>query len=312
MSAGIGYRVRFLQKSHVATKRSDEELYACVFCAHTQKTVEECDATIFFSPRKLFEHLARHPRPLPKVPGFTVVEEAELPAELRNNYDLHVKRSAAPSPLDEVREEIATLPVAIALKTVRKMHGMRLLHDHTPAFELAEGARITGIEFPSKYMGEWALGWHDGAKKSVPFDVIRLEPPPKNEVRMGGTSSTVAVARWRHSPKAKDGSEWLKFDKGDVISNISCGLCFSLLFRCQQLTETGHYPGHWCWSGSNSKGKWGIFPQHFIDSNTVREVAASDRASIASNENKKFRFSISRKGGMRPPSFSGAPGGRLG
>lgn len=220
--AGIGYRVRFLQKSHVATKRSDEELYGCIFCAHAQRTVEECDATIFFSPRKLFEHLARHPRPLPKVPGFTVVEEAEIPTELRNNYDLHLKRSAAPSPLDDVREEISTLPVATALKTVRKMHGMRLLHDHTPAFELAEGARIIGIEFPSKYQGEWALGWHDGAKKSIPFDVIRLESPPKNEVRMGGTSNIVAVARWRHSPKTKDGGEWLRFDKGDVISNISC------------------------------------------------------------------------------------------
>lgn len=217
----------------MATKRSDEELYGCVFCAHVQRTVEECDASIFFSPRKLFEHLARHPRPLPVVPGFTVVDEAEVPFNLVNNYDLHLRRPPAASPLDEVREGIAGMPVATAIKPVRKMHGMRLLPDHTPAFELAEGARISGIEFPSKYMGEWVLGWHDGAKKSVPFDVIRLEPPPKNEVRMGGTSTVVAVARWRHAPKAKDGSEWLRFDKGDVISNISCK-CFSSL-SCLQL-----------------------------------------------------------------------------
>ena len=30
---GIGFRIRFLQKSHVATKRIDENLYACLFCA---------------------------------------------------------------------------------------------------------------------------------------------------------------------------------------------------------------------------------------------------------------------------------------
>lgn len=207
----------------MATKRSDEQLFGCVFCAHSQHTLEECDATVFFTSRKLFEHLARHPRPLPQVPGFTVVEEAEVPFNLRNNYDLHFKRPQVPSPLDPVRDGIIALPTATAIKPVRKMYGMRMLHDQTPAFELADGARITGIEFPAKYQGEWALGWHDAAKKSVPFDVIRLVPPPKNEVKMGGTSTITAVARWKFAPKAKDG-EWLKFDKGEFISNISCEL----------------------------------------------------------------------------------------
>lgn len=74
----------------------------------------------------------------------------------------------------------------------------------------------------------------------------------------------------------------------------------------------GAYPEHWCWSGTNAKGKWGIFPQVFLEPNTVQELTApaSDKASILSSEKNKSsgllgRFA-SRKQSGRPPSVAGS------
>ncbi|OLN95661.1 hypothetical protein CCHL11_04904 [Colletotrichum chlorophyti] len=285
----IVFRPRFLQKSHIATKRPDELLFGCVFCVHSQRTLEECDATVFFSQQKLFEHIARHPRPLPRVSGVTVVEEAEIPFNLRNNYDLHLKSPPNPSLLAEKQPELAQLPSATATQTVKRMYGMRLLADKTPAFELANGARIAGIEFPAKYNGEWIMGWHEGHYGSAPVDVLKLEPPPKSEIRMDTTSNISAVARWKFAPKSKGGGDWLKFDHGERITNISWA-----------------WQDHWCWSGTNSKGTWGIFPQTHIDNNSIREI--SDRSSISSSERRKsdgfFGKLTSRKMSQRPPSVA--------
>ncbi|KAK1594334.1 SH3 domain-containing protein [Colletotrichum navitas] len=282
LSCRIAYRPRFLQKSHVATKRADELLYGCVFCVHAQRTLEECDATVFFSQKKLFEHLARHPRPLPQVPGITVIEEAEIPSDLRNNYDLHFRAPPKESSLTGKQTEIARRPTATATQTVKRMYGMRLLYDNTPAFELANGARVLGIVFPEKYNGEWVMGWHEENFGSAPLDVLKLEPPPKEEIRMDTTSNISAVARWKFAPKTKDGGDWLRFDQGDVITNISWT-----------------WQDHWCWSGTNAKGVWGIFPQTHIDSNTIRET--SDRSSVSSSERRRRaegffgRFASNRK-----------------
>ncbi|GKT48565.1 uncharacterized protein ColSpa_08746 [Colletotrichum spaethianum] len=282
LSHKIAFRPRFLQKCHVATKRADELLYGCVFCVHAQRTLEECDATVFFSQKKLFEHLARHPRPLPQVPGIMAIEEAEIPPNLRNNYDLHFRAPPKESPLAGKQTELAQRPAATATQTVKRMYGMRLLYDNTPAFELANGARISGIEFPQKYNGEWVMGWHEGNFGSVPLDVLKLEPPPKGEIRMDTTSNISAVARWKFAPKMKDGGDWLRFDQGEKITNISWA-----------------WQDHWCWSGTNAKGAWGIFPQTHIDGNTIRET--SDGSSISSSERRRRsegffgRFASNRK-----------------
>lgn len=199
-------------------------MYGCIFCVHEGHTAQDGDATVFFSQRELCEHLARHPRPLPHVPGITVVDEPQMPLMSATSYDVHLRVPQAESELDGKWDEISMLPTVTAKETVKKMYGMRLLHDRTPAFELAVGAKIIGVTFPEKYGGEWCMGYHDGKYASFPFDIARLVPPPPHEVVMGGTSSTKAVARWKFVVKDKDKSsaQWLKFDKGDVISNISC------------------------------------------------------------------------------------------
>ena len=220
----VGFRIRFLQKSHIAARRADEPMYGCVFCVHEGRTGQDGDATVFFSQRELCEHIARHPRPLPHVPGVTVVDEPQMPLMSATSYDVHLKAPQAPSALDDKWGEIALLPTVMAKETVKKMYGMKLLHDRTPAFELAAGAKIIGVEFPDKYHGEWCMGYHDGKHASFPFDVVKLVPPPPHEVVLGGTSSARAVAKWKFALKEKDKSqaEWLKFDKGDIITNICC------------------------------------------------------------------------------------------
>lgn len=77
----------------------------------------------------------------------------------------------------------------------------------------------------------------------------------------------------------------------------------------------GLYPEHWCWSGTNAKGKWGIFPRAFIDMGTVQELSPDllDRVSSASNEKGKTssvlsKLSVRRSG--RPPSLAGSNSSR--
>ncbi|UKZ73840.1 hypothetical protein TrVFT333_001493 [Trichoderma virens FT-333] len=266
---GVGYRLRFLQKSHLHAKRVDDIMYACVFCIHTSRTLDQSDATVFTSTAALFTHLARHPRPLPDVPGIAVVDQEEVPPHLANDYDLLFVNPPEPHP--------------------------RLLPDRTPALELITGAKITGLTWPARYAGEWAFGWHDGVHASVPMEVIKLDRPPFNLIKRNNTSRIRAKAKWRFAPKEKN-EDWLKFEKDEIITNI-----------------TWSYPEYWCWAGTNSKGKWGVFPQAFLDSNSLQEITStigSDRASILSNEKNKSstmlpKFSTRSKNG-RPPSVAGS------
>lgn len=64
---------------------------------------------------------------------------------------------------------------------------------------------------------------------------------------MNQKSSLAAVAKWDHRPKDNI-SGWLSFNKKERITHIAYP-----------------YQEFWCWSGMNSKGKWGIFPKDFLD-----------------------------------------------
>lgn len=223
---GIGFRIRFLQKSHLPTRRVDDVMYGCLFCIHQTRTLNASDATVFTSQKALFQHLARHPRPLPEIPGVTVIDAAEIPEAYRNNYDLHFRNPTEMHPVVEKANEIALLPTGTAKEAARRMYGQRLLFDRTPALEMVQGAKITGITWPEKYLGEWAFGWHDGVHASVPMEILRLDQPPAKEIKMAGTSQIRGIARWKFNPKDKDKfkGDWLKFDKDEVISNINCKL----------------------------------------------------------------------------------------
>lgn len=221
---GINFRLRFLQKSHIAAKRVDDVQYGCVFCVQQGFTLDKSDATVFFNQKALFDHLARHPRPLPEVPGLTVIEGERVPDRHHNDYDIHFKRQPLPHPVFERANEIAPLPCGIAKEQARRLYGQRLLYDRSPALELAQGARITGISWPVQYQGEWMLGWHNGNYASIPSDIVKLEVPARSEIKYDRTSLVRAKARWKFhmKEKDKDKNEWLKFDKNETISNIAC------------------------------------------------------------------------------------------
>ncbi|KAK8090967.1 hypothetical protein PG994_000472 [Apiospora phragmitis] len=223
--------------------------------------------------------MARHPRPLPVVSGFTVVEGDEIPPHLKDNFDLCFPNPPTASVMPPLAPEVGRLPTAVATETRKLTHGiLRTPPDRAPVLEYAVGARIVGVEFPPRYEGKWAIGWHDGVRGAFESDTVKLEPPPRSEVRMQGTSNMQAVARWKFRQTGGEGN-WLKFNKGDVIENISWA-----------------YTDHWCWSGTSSK-HWGIFPQSHIDPNSVQELpsgggGARDSNSVASAEKKSTMSSL--------------------
>ncbi|RYP12722.1 hypothetical protein DL767_011145 [Monosporascus sp. MG133] len=240
------------------------------------KTTEESDATVFFTQKQLFLHLARHPRPLPSVAGFTIIEGPDIPPQWKDNFDLFFPNPPVQSIMTGIMPEILRLPTAMATETRKFQHGiMRTPLDRAPVLHFAVGAKIVGVEFPAKYDGKWALGWHDGVRAAFEADTVLLDTPPKGEIRMQGTSSLQAVARWKWNQKGGD-EKWLKFDKGDVIKNISWS-----------------HRDHWCWSGTSSKG-WGIFPQSHIDPESITTVQPGDSSSVSSGEKKPTWLSIRR------------------
>lgn len=218
----IGFRLRILQKSHVTVRHVEEQLYGCVFCIEQGKTTEESDATVFFTQKQLFLHLARHPRPLPPVPGLTIIEGPDMPPHLKDNFDLHFPNPPIQSVMTGIMPEVSRLPTAVATETRKYQNGaMRSPPDRASVLHFAVGARIVGIEFPLRYDGKWGIGWHDGVRAAFEADTVLLDVPPKSEIRMQGTSNIQAVARWKWNQKGGD-EKWLRFDKGDIIKNISC------------------------------------------------------------------------------------------
>ncbi|KAG6192189.1 hypothetical protein E4U27_003657 [Claviceps purpurea] len=294
--SGINYRLRFLQKSHLPAKRIDDVLYACIFCVRLGRTIDECDATVFTTSKALFNHLTRHPRPLPQISGVAVVEGDSMPAHLRNDYDIQFLKPPEAHVPQLNRSQIYGRATGVARDQSRKLFGQRLLFDRSPALELCHGAKVVGIEWPEKYNGEWIFAWHDGIRASAPADIIKLDAPPSEDIQMFGASLIRAKTRWKFHQKEKDKDQslWLKFDKNEAITNIS-------------------YvdPEFWCWSGTNSKGKRGIFPKDFLEPSTIQKLTpeGADRATILSNEKNKSssmlgKFSSRRRSIARPPSIA--------
>lgn len=67
------------------------------------------------------------------------------------------------------------------------------------------------------------MGWHDGMHASIPFDCLRLELPPEDQIRIGTPSNIQAKARWAFTYKDKESKvKWLRFKKDEMITNITC------------------------------------------------------------------------------------------
>ena len=224
--ADILYRLRFVYKSHMKVKSTHTVTYGCLFCAEQGHTVHEADATVFSREEQLFQHLARHPHPLPEVEGVTVLYgKTDADSPLIEDYDLHFPGPPAPSPYPD-DAALRSLPAARTIKNHERKYGSRALTDPDGSKEgivqFFSGSRILGVEFPENWKGKWCMGWHEGVRGSFPASLISLEPPEyPPEI---GNTGLVATTRWTWDKRDfKDTSAgWLSFGLYETIYNISC------------------------------------------------------------------------------------------
>jgi hypothetical protein len=237
-----------------------------LFCVEVHKTVEEHDATVFFSVAQLFKHLAKHPQPVPHVNGISVLYGAQAPNVL--DFDLNF---TAPQPLvpefayAAIAQKAATRPSAMAISSNHPKNNRTDSRDPdgNDVLHFALGARIVGITFPDRFNGQWAIGYHDGVRGAFPTACIAIDPPGRDEEVMNSNSNLVAFAKWDFKLKKSKDDPWLKFNKGETVSHIG--------FK---------YQDQWCWTGQNAKGQWGIFPNSFVDNLHDRSLSNTGPASI--------------------------------
>lgn len=200
--------------------------YGCLFCVQQGHTVHEADATVFTREEQLFQHLARHPHPLPEVEGVTVLYgKIERNNPLRDDYDLHFPGSPTANPYPD-RKALAKLPAAVTLKNHERRKGSRPLTDpdggNDRVMQFLAGSRIVGIEFPERWKGKWCMGWHEGVRGSFPANLIAIEPPEfPPEISNSGLAATTSWT-WDKRDFKNTNAGWLSFGLYETIYNISC------------------------------------------------------------------------------------------
>ncbi|KAM5343811.1 hypothetical protein ACJ41O_012348 [Fusarium nematophilum] len=279
-SRGVVYRSRFLYKSHIAVRGVHQIYFGCLFCDKAKATHHEGDATVFQTIDLLFRHISRHVRPLPHVPGVNVAyDNVEIGSRGRQDYDLFFPSSNPPVPYLGLPagelDRIASLPVARATKDhIRRRNEKPQARPDSVSevLQFMAGARILGVEFPEKWDGKWCQGWHDGAFGTFPSKIIQLELPLRVNITSLPKTPRTGVARWKFEVKAKPGSGWLPFSKGETIYNLAWD-----------------DPHGWFWSGSNARGQTGIFPKSHIGIESIQDGSLQNtRRKQSSGEKSRF------------------------
>ncbi|KAI9150684.1 Cellobiose dehydrogenase [Paramyrothecium foliicola] len=235
---GLRYRVRFLFKSHVLTRDLDTAYFACLFCAQAGVTCRDSDATVFQSVSLLFRHLARHPLPLPDVPGISVLYDAIEPSQPgAQDYDLHIPNPSANLEASSAADKIETdaaqappLPTVRATKDHIQKRNEKPLARPGPTdaalnsletLQFLAGARITQVDFPERWEGKWCRGWHDGVYGVFPSRLVELEVPKGFRLSPLPKTGRSAVTRWKWEPKTSSALPWLKLGKGEKVNSIT-------------------------------------------------------------------------------------------
>ncbi|CAK7265052.1 hypothetical protein SEPCBS57363_001385 [Sporothrix epigloea] len=329
--------------NNISSQRQAESHYACVFCVQSGASAREGDATVFTTSDHLLLHIARHAQPLPIVPGITVLYGSESSSNNgaggghissgmssvsssgnimdANDFDLHLVNPPLPTP---VPPNISQSAVATALCEHFLRYGGKKLarppHYGGDMLHFLAGARIVGVMFPEQWEGKWCIGWHDGFVGAFPAKHVQIEPPRQNEIPMASSDSGMSVtARWKWKPgeerqKTKDkigkasksknqedlsshtttgndeaASVWLTFEKGETIFNVKC-----------------LYADHWCWAGTNSKGRFGVFPQSHIITRTLQQETLAPARTVKTSWSTRslFRGMNGRGNSWRPSSSS--------
>ncbi|KAH8769225.1 hypothetical protein F5883DRAFT_418099 [Diaporthe sp. PMI_573] len=284
---GLLFRIRLLYKSHLGAPRPSEAFYGCLFCAQAGRVVREGDSTVFRGADELLRHVASHPQPLPEVPGLTVLYGKEvLATDPRvNDFDLWLTEPPQHGGVPpEVEAEVVKLPVATAVKGHVQRYGEKKLprpdgKGPDSLLQFFEGSRVIGVEFPGKYAGKWCTGWHDGIWGYFPAKNIELEKPMPGRLDAPpllhgiGGSGVAVVAKWKWDPGAAAKEGWLGFDKGEKLTNVGWP------------ADAGREA--WCWSGSTSKGKFGVFPRSHTDESSLRDDANPQAPGVGGGKSKR-------------------------
>lgn len=278
---GVLFRIRLLYKSHMVSQRPSEAFYGCIFCTQLGNVVYEGDATVFRSSNDLFRHLARHPQPLPEVPGVKVLYGQDILTTDPSVNDFDLWLGEVPKPLPEVplAIDLTKLPVATAVKNhvQRYMEKKLTRPEGKRADQLLQfflGARIIGVEFPAAFGGKWCTGFHDGEWGYFPSKLVELEKPrpgrldaPPLQFQGGAGGSNVKVVtrfKWDGGTAGASEKGWLSFDRGEKITNVGWPVLWE---------GVGGGREAWCWSGTNAKGRFGVFPRSHVDESTLRDDA---------------------------------------
>lgn len=304
---GLRYRKRFLYKAHLPAKIMTKAYYACPFCAHAGSTPREGDATVFSSALYLLRHVARHPQPLPEVPGLTVLYGAVAADDsAAADFDIHLP-SAPLTPgyalEGDAAAAAAMMPVALAVKDHVQLPGERPLDkpdrtSATPLLPFFAGGRIVGVEFPEQWGGKWCTGWHDGDFGAFPVRNVQLEAPRRG--RMGAhqeapVSRRACVTKWKFDVRSGAGTGWLPFDRGETITNLECKRAFFLQEGRFLLTASVQ----------------GTIPRRGTGSGRTRRAAgASSRARMSSSTRSRTGLSTTRpaRSGRRRGYWGGKGG----
>ncbi|KAM0327441.1 hypothetical protein ACHAQA_005729 [Verticillium albo-atrum] len=288
---GIRYRRRFLYKAHMATRHMTKTSYGCPFCVHIGSTAHEGDATVFQSAALLLRHLARHPQPLPEIPGLTVLYGTITGEPNEHDFDVHFPNPAVQH--GGPPEGGAALPSAVATRDHVQMPDEKPLARPEAGAEVLQfyaGARIIGVEFPERWGGKWCLGWHDGVVGAFQARWVQLEAPRRGKMAGQAAPRTQrsGVARWKWDAKAGAGPGWLGFDKGETITNLDWD-----------------DPDAWYWVGTTSKGKHGIFPTSHMKIETIKDGSLEGLTSPVKPKKRGF-FGLGRRNSSAAPSEHGS------
>ncbi|TDZ32637.1 hypothetical protein C8035_v011055 [Colletotrichum spinosum] len=115
-------------------------------------------------------------------------------------------------------------------------------------------------------------------KGPFPAKYVEVEAPKQHEISLRATSAVSVTTRWKWDPPDGARTGWLAFGKGEPIKNVAW------LYR-----------DHWCWSGTDSKGKFGIFPQSRVNPHSLKEGLAVSHAKRSQASGPMRLFSRRRQ-----------------
>lgn len=164
------------------------------------------------------------------------------------DYDLHFPNPEAqivPYETEEDEAADATMPTARAVRDhIHRRNdkplakppplGMNGSAEVEEILQFLQGGKIMRVEFPERGEGKWCRGWHDGVYGVFPSKMIELEVPRALDpgTALLQKSSRSAVTKWKWESKT---TPWLKFGKGEKITNIACkcplirGICSGMI-----------------------------------------------------------------------------------